>query len=62
MTLALPRSKHYYPFGAGPRMCVGNNYAMVEMSFFLFSFFKKFQLQPTGLVPEMKSKNHPETQ
>jgi len=50
------RSKHYYPFGAGPRMCVGNNYAMVEMSFFLFSFFKKFQLQPTGLVPEMKAR------
>lgn len=50
------RSKNFYPFGAGPRMCVGNNYAMAEMSFFLFSFFKQFQLQPTGLVPEMKAR------
>jgi cytochrome P450 len=52
----LTRSKHYYPFGAGPRMCVGNNFAMVEMSFFLFSLFKQFQLQPTGLIPEMKAR------
>jgi cytochrome P450 len=50
------RSKNFYPFGAGPRMCVGNNYAMVEMSFFLFSLFKQFHLQPTGVVPEMKAR------
>jgi cytochrome P450 len=49
------RSKNFYPFGAGPRMCVGNNYAMVEMSFFLFSFFKQFELKPTGQIPEMKA-------
>lgn len=50
------RSKNFYPFGAGPRMCVGNNYAMAEMSFFLFSFLKQFHLQPTGQVPEMKAR------
>jgi cytochrome P450 len=52
----IARSKHYYPFGAGPRMCVGNNFAMVEMSFFLFALFKQFQLQSTGLVPQMKAR------
>jgi cytochrome P450 len=48
------RSKNYFPFGAGPRMCIGNNFAMVEMSFFIFSFFKKFQTISTGQIPEMK--------
>jgi cytochrome P450 len=49
------RSKYFFPFGAGPRMCVGNNFAMAEMSFFLYSFLKAFQIKPTGQVPEMKA-------
>ena len=46
--------KNYFPFGAGPRMCIGNNFAIAEMSFFIFSFLKKFQIQATGQTPEMK--------
>jgi len=49
------KSKNYFPFGAGPRMCIGNNFAMAEMSFFIFSFFKKFQIESTGQIPEMKA-------
>lgn len=48
------KSKKYFPFGAGPRMCIGNNFAVVEMSFFIFSFLKKFKIKSTGQIPEMK--------
>jgi cytochrome P450 len=48
------KSKKYFPFGAGPRMCIGNNFAMAEMSFFLFAFLKEFQIKPAEQVPEMK--------
>ena len=48
------RSKNYFPFGAGPRMCIGNNFAVVEMSFFIFSFLKKFRINSTGQIAEMK--------
>lgn len=48
------KSKKYFPFGAGPRMCIGNNFAMAEMSFFIFSFLKKFQIESTGQIPDMK--------
>jgi len=49
------RSKYFFPFGAGPRMCIGNNFAMVEMSFFLYAFLKEFQIRATGQVPAMKA-------
>jgi cytochrome P450 len=50
----LARSKNFFPFGAGPRMCIGNNFAMAEISFFLHAFFKKFEIEPTAQVPQMK--------
>jgi len=49
------RPGHFFPFGAGPRMCVGNNFAMAEMSFFLHSFLNGFRIEATGQVPEMKA-------
>ncbi|MCS3800259.1 cytochrome P450 [Chitinophagaceae bacterium OAS944] len=51
----LARSKYFFPFGAGPRMCIGNNFAMVEMCFFLYTFLKEFQIRPSGQVPAMKA-------
>jgi cytochrome P450 len=40
--------KNYFPFGAGPRMCVGNNFAMAEISFVLYMIFKKFDIKATS--------------
>jgi cytochrome P450 len=51
----MARSKYFFPFGAGPRMCIGNNFAMIEMSFFLYTFLREFQIRPTGQLPKMKA-------
>jgi cytochrome P450 len=32
----------YFPFGAGPRMCIGNNFAMLEMQIILISLYRRF--------------------
>jgi cytochrome P450 len=50
---SIARSNNFFPFGAGPRMCVGNNFAMAEMVFFLHAFFKKFTIESTSRKPEM---------
>ena len=38
-------SDYYYPFGAGPRMCVGNNFAIYEMVLTVAEILKKYKLQ-----------------
>ncbi|MBT8222999.1 MAG: cytochrome P450, partial [Eudoraea sp.] len=38
-------SKTYYPFGAGPRMCVGNNFAMYEMMMTLGLIVRQYRLE-----------------
>lgn len=37
-------SDYYFPFGAGPRMCVGNNFAMYEMIMTVAILVKRFRL------------------
>ena len=40
-------SKHYFPFGAGPRKCIGNMFAMYEMNLVLQELTKKFKIEAT---------------
>ncbi|MEJ1222691.1 cytochrome P450 [Sediminicola sp. 1XM1-17] len=36
---------YYYPFGAGPRMCVGNNFAMYEMILAVSEIIGKYRIK-----------------
>ena len=38
-------SDYYFPFGAGPRMCVGNNFAMNEMILTIAHIVKSYELK-----------------
>ncbi|NNC69371.1 MAG: cytochrome P450, partial [Flavobacteriaceae bacterium] len=35
---------YYLPFGAGPRMCIGNNFAIFEMVLTINAILKKFEI------------------
>ena len=48
------KPKAYYPFGAGPRLCIGNNFAMAEMAIFLQAMIQRFDILPGGMIPVMK--------
>ncbi|HEY0653160.1 MAG TPA: cytochrome P450 [Chryseosolibacter sp.] len=48
------KPKAFYPFGAGPRLCIGNNFAMAEMAIFLEEFIGAFQVEPAGVHPGIK--------
>lgn len=39
-------SSQYFPFGAGPRKCIGNNFAMSEMIIAVTELVSKFKIQP----------------
>ena len=47
------KSKAFFPFGAGPRLCIGNHFALAEITFFIHAFFEKFDVVTTGQVPQM---------
>ncbi len=49
----LQKIKNFFPFGAGPRMCIGNNFAIAEMAFILHELLSKFEISPTDEIPEM---------
>ncbi|GAL65947.1 cytochrome P450 [Jejuia pallidilutea] len=56
-------SSQYFPFGAGPRKCIGNNFAMFEMIVAINQLVSKFKIYPhfktIGITPliTLKPKN-----
>ncbi|HEY0741785.1 MAG TPA: cytochrome P450 [Chryseosolibacter sp.] len=48
------KPKAFYPFGSGPRLCIGNNFAMAEMAIFLEEFITNFKVEPAGIKPGVK--------
>jgi cytochrome P450 len=48
------KPKIFYPFGGGPRLCIGNNFALAEMAIFLREAITRFSFTPSkapGIVP-----------
>ena len=48
------KPKTYFPFGGGPRLCIGNNFAMAEMALFLQETIQRFGIEPTGIAPVIR--------
>ncbi|MGB5821235.1 MAG: cytochrome P450 [Saonia sp.] len=46
-------SDYYFPFGAGPRMCVGNNFAMYEMIIVVATLIKKYRISSSKEAVEI---------
>ncbi len=40
-----PESMVYFPFGAGPRSCIGNHFALQELMIMTVQFFRHFRFQ-----------------
>lgn len=51
--LVEPTRYSYIPFGAGPRVCIGQPYALLEMAIITATLMSSYQLSlPTGYIAE----------
>nr|UUB32700.1 cytochrome P450 CYP9AZ1 [Dendroctonus valens] len=41
----------YIPFGAGPRLCIGNRFALIEIKSLFFNLLSNFEIVPTQKTP-----------
>jgi cytochrome P450 len=41
----------YYPFGGGPRICIGNQFALMEATLILATLLQRFRLEPSSTQP-----------
>jgi cytochrome P450 len=48
----MPHPFAYFPFGGGPRLCIGNNFALTELQLILGVIFNQFDF-------ELRDKKHP---
>lgn len=52
------KDKHkysYFPFGGGPRLCIGNNFAIQEMQVCLAMILQKFRIEvDRNFIPELE--------
>ncbi len=46
----------YFPFGGGPRLCIGNNFALLEAQLILATILQRFRLE---LAPDWKVEPEP---
>jgi cytochrome P450 len=49
----IPRGA-YLPFGLGPRVCLGQHFATLEMTLIAAMLLQRFELQPAGPLPRPK--------
>ncbi|MGA2700331.1 MAG: cytochrome P450 [Isosphaeraceae bacterium] len=51
------RGYAYFPFGGGPRICIGNNFALLESSLLLATIARRFRLRlaPDAVVTPLPS-------
>ena len=46
----------YYPFGGGPRQCIGNNFALMEATLIVSTVMQRYRLD---LIPGQEIKAQP---